>query len=395
MPTPASTVRITGPLASFAEGLRQSLLSVGYTPLSTANVLRLAAHLSRWMHRRRVPVTQLPSLAEQFVRHRRRCGYTGLRSLRGLRPIMAYLASTHAIEQPDAARRPMCPVLEQYREYLRRERRLSASSVGRYATTAARLLARQPDLRRLTAAGVTAFIRRESRHYSVGMTKLTVTAVRAWLRYLFVAGAIEVDLRGAVPAVAGWRLTGLPPRGPSPDDVAALLAAGHQRTAMGRRDYAVLLLLARLGVRAVEVATLTLDDVRWATGEIVIRSKGAESRLPLPPDVGRALVAYVRVRGAVPVTRTLFLRSRAPQGPLAVPSITAIVARAGRRAGVRSVSAHRLRHALATTMLRRGASLSQIAQVLRHRSVDTTAIYAKVDTAQLRPLARPWPLGAA
>jgi integrase/recombinase XerD len=177
-------------------------------------------------------------------------------------------------------------------------------------------------------------------------------------------------------------------------EVAPLLAACHRQTAIGRRDYAVLLLLARLGLRAVEVATLTLDDLRWADGEIVIRGKGSESRLPLPQDVGQALVAYVRVRGRGGI-RALFLRSRAPQGRLAVAGIKAIVTHACRRARVQPIGAHRLRHAVATAMLGRGASLTQIAQILRHRSVDTTAIYAKVDTARLGPLARPWPAGAS
>jgi site-specific recombinase XerD len=156
----------------------------------------------------------------------------------------------------------------------------------------------------------------------------------------------------------------------------------------------VLLLLARLGLRAVEAATLTLDDLRWVDGEIVIRGKGSESRLPLPQDVGQALVAYMRVRGRA-LTRGLFLRVRAPQGNLSRTAIQSLVAQACRRARVASIGTHRLRHAAATAMLHHGASLTQIAQVLRHRNVNTTAIYAKVDTRRLRPLARPWPVGAS
>lgn len=393
MPIAASTVRVAGPLAPFAEGLRRFLLGEGYTPLSAANLLRLTVHLSRWMKTQRVPAALTPTLIEQFLHHRRRSGYTGFRSTRSLRPILSYLASVGAIEwQNDADRRPVCPVLQRYVEYLTTERGLTAPSVRQYATTAARFLAAQADVRRLRAADVTDFVLRESRRYSVGTTKLTVTALRSLLRYLHVAGEIEADRTGAVPAVASWRVAGLPPQ-VAATDVAPLLAACNRRTVVGRRDYAVLLLLARLGLRAVEAATLTLDDVRWAAGEIVIRGKGSEGRLPLPQDVGQALVAYLRMRGRVP-TRGLFLRVRAPHGHLSVSGILAIVTHACRRARRAPLGAHRLRHAAATAMLRQGASLTQIAQVLRHRSVNTTAIYAKVDTTRLRLLARPWPVGA-
>lgn len=391
MPTAASTVRVTGPLAPFATGLRDSLLQEGYTPLSAANVLRVAAHLSRWMERRHAPLT--PSSAEQFLRHRRRIGYTQFRTLRCLRPIVSYLTRIGVIAwPPDPAPRAVSPVLERYAAYLVTERRLSAGTVRTYLATAAHVLTRHGDLGRLTAADVTAFILDTSRRFSIGTTKLIVTALRSFLRYGYVAGETTVDYTGAVPAVAGWRLAGLPP--PTPGvAIARLLHACDRHTVGGRRDYAVLLLLARLGLRAIEVARLTLDDVRWADGALVIRAKGVESRLPLPHQVGHALVAYLRRRGSAP-SRALFLRVRAPQGPLGGPGVQALVRQACQRAGVAPIGTHRLRHAAATAMLHHGASLTQIAQVLRHRSVDTTAIYAKVDTARLRAVARPWPVGA-
>jgi site-specific recombinase XerD len=393
MPHAASKVRVTGPLAAFAEGLRHHLLGQGYTPLSTAKVLRLAAHLSRWMNAQRVPAALTPTLAAQFVHHRRRSAYTQFRSTRSLRPILSYLASVGAIEwTTEADRRPACPLLQRYDEYLTTERGLTAPSVRQYAATAARFLDAQADVRHLTAADVTAFVLRESRRYGTGTTKHTVSILRSFLRYLHVAGEIDADRTGAVPPVAGWRVVGVP-TGATAEDVGQLVCGCNRRTAVGRRDYAVILLLSRLGLRAIEAATLTLDDLRWAAGEIVIRGKGSESRLPLPQDVGQALVAYARVRGHAP-TRRLFLRTRAPHGGLSVAGIQAIVTHAGRRARVAPIGPRRLRQAAATTMLCKGASLAQIAQVLRHRSVNTTAIYAKVDTARLRPIARPWPAGA-
>jgi len=283
-------------------------------------------------------------------------------------------------------------VLQRYGEYLTTERGLTAPSVRQYAATAARFLDAHADVGHLPAAAVTDFVLRESRRYGTGTTKHTVSILRSFLRYLHVAGEMEADRTGAVPPVAGWRVVGVP-TGATAEDVGQLVRGCNRRTAIGRRDYAVLLLLSRLGLRAIEAATLTLDDLRWAAGEIVIRGKGSESRLPLPHDVGQALVAYVRVRGHAP-TRRLFLRTRAPHGGLSVGGIQAIVTQAGRRARVVPIGPRRLRQAAATTMLRKGASLAQIAQVLRHRSVNTTAIYAKVDTARLRPIARPWPVGA-
>jgi site-specific recombinase XerD len=393
MPHTASKVCVTGPLAPFAEGLRHHLLDQGYTPLSTANVLRLAAHLSRWLHARRGPAVLTPRLEAQFIQHRRRRGYTHFRSTNSLRPILSYLASVGALAwTPEAERRPACPVLQRYGAYLTTERGLTAPSVRQYTATAARFLAAQAEVRHLPAAAVTDFLLRESRRYSTGTTKYTVSILRSLLRYLHVAGDMEADRTGAVPPVAGWRVVGVPTGAPA-EDVRRLLRGCNRRTAVGRRDYAVILLLSRLGLRAIEAATLTLDDVHWAIGEIVIRGKGSEGRLPLPPDVGQALVAYVRGRGPAP-TRRLFLRTRAPHGGLSVGGIQAIVTQAGRRARVGPIGPRRLRQAAATTMLCKGASLAQIAQVLRHRSVNTTAIYAKVDTARLRPIARPWPVGA-
>jgi site-specific recombinase XerD len=196
-----------------------------------------------------------------------------------------------------------------------------------------------------------------------------------------------------VPAVASWRLAGLP-RALEPGLVAALLASCDQHSAAGRRDFAMLTLLARLGLRAGEVAALTLEDIGWRAGEITVRGKGTRcERLPLPADAGEAIARYLADGRPVPFegARQVFLRARAPHRAMTAGAVSGAVRTAGQRAGLGPVHAHRLRHSAATGMLAEGASLTEIGQVLRHRRLLSTASYAKADVAALRALARPWP----
>jgi integrase/recombinase XerD len=218
--------------------------------------------------------------------------------------------------------------------------------------------------------------------------------LRSLLRYLYVAGDTRVPLEAAVPKVAGWRLTGLPITF-GRAEVSRLLASCDRRTTFGRRDYAVLTLLSRLGLRAGEVAALSVDDFDWRAGELVVRGKGrGEERLPLPADVGEAVAGWLRRGRPRCEFATVFTRVRAPHRPLTGAAVSAIVRAACARSGLPELNAHRLRHSAATEMLRAGASLREVGQVLRHASVVTTAIYAKVDRDRLRSLALPWP-GAA
>jgi site-specific recombinase XerD len=288
-------------------------------------------------------------------------------------------------------------LLSEYAEHLARERGLVASTIRRYTDFARRFISGRPDgaglmWERLTAVEITRFIVREARRWSVGQVKHEVCALRSLLRYLHVRGQILCDLASCVPAVAGWRLAWLP-KALEPDQVQQVFRACDRRSLIGRRDAAIVQLMVRLGLRASDIAALQLDDLDWRSGEIVLRGKGRrESRLPLPRDVGRVLAAYVRRR---PCTRCrrVFLRCFAPREPLTSGGVAGAVGRVLRRAGIRG-GGHLLRHTAATQMLRHGASLSEIGHVLRHRHVDTTAIYAKVDDATLRTLAQPWPCGA-
>jgi integrase/recombinase XerD len=291
-------------------------------------------------------------------------------------------------------------LLAAFGEWLLAERGLARESVRCYRFQARTFLAHLPEpleqgLAELDAATVTRFVLEYSAaSNSVWSAKAQLTALRSLLRFLHVQGLIGAPLVGAVPGVAGWRLAGLPKALP-PAQVRALLAAHDVDTWVGLRDHAVLVTLARLGLRGAEVAAIRLADVEWRAGQIVVRGKNARvERLPLPAEVGEAMADYVT--GARPRCDcdTLFVTARSPFRPLTPGAVRAVMGRACARAGLPRVGAHRLRHTLATDLLRAGAPLAENGQVLRHRSQLSTTIYAKVDHATLRAVARPWPGGA-
>jgi integrase/recombinase XerD len=397
-----SHVRMTGPVAPYQDILWTDLLARGYTRLSAKNLLRLAAHLSRWLEARGLlPEHLTRDRIDAFVRHRRAQGYTGWRSPKGLEPILATLRAQKVVPPAEPVPREATPIAELLRGYERyqlEERAVAPCTARCYVRTAQRLLAELgvetlADIRRLTTADISGFVLSEARTVATGTAKLTVTGLRALLRYLHARG-LCADLSEAVPAVAGHRQARLPKHIPW-GEVQQLLDRCDLRTAVGRRDHAILLLLARLGLRAGEVAALELDDIDWVEGKIRIRGKGSQDWLPLPHDVGEAIVRYLRRGRPSSDLRKLFLNSPAPHRGVTDGGVKGVVRQGCRRAHLPPRSAHQLRHTAATQMLRRGASLPAVAEVLRHRSLDTTAIYAKVDHLALRPLARPWPGGAS
>ncbi len=292
---------------------------------------------------------------------------------------------------------PQARLVEEYRDWLAAERSLAASTVSYYVRAAGLFLSESDgrDLKSLTVGDVTGFMVRQCPRFSVGTAKNLAVGLRSFLGYLYLEELTDHQLAPAVPAPSGPHGGNLP-RWLAAAELRALLADGGDATAVGRRDHAVMLMLARLGLRAGEVAALTLDDLDWRAGEVIVRGKGDRiERLPLPVDVGEALVAYLRDGRPAGTCRALFVRAQPPMTAMSAASIRAVVRRGCERAGLAVVGAHRLRHSAATAMLRAGASLEEVGQVLRQRSSQVTALYAKVDFVALSSLAAPWPGGAA
>ncbi len=398
-----SRVKVTGPLVPYVAGFHAELKAQGYRPNALSDQLRLMAHVSSWLASEGLDVEDLtPERVEEFLVARREAGYALWCSPKGMAPLLTNLRHVGAVPvpEPTVPTKPVEQVLEDYRAYLVEERGLAAGTVKNDFHVAGLLLAARPStprlgLEELRASEVVDFVRGECRHRSPGSARYIVTGLRAFLRFCHLTGKTPEPLADAVPKVACWRLAALP----KPLDaaaVAALLRGCDRRTMFGRRDFAVLMMLVRLGLRAGEVAAIRLEDINWGEGELLVRGKGPRhERLPLPTDVGEAIASWLRRGRPRCAAREVFTRVRAPHRRLSSAGISAIVRAACERAGIPAVNAHRLRHSAASEMLRAGAGLAEIGQVLRHRSVLTTAIYAKVDRSSLRSLAKRWPAADA
>ncbi len=394
----------SGPLGPYAAGFAEELARQGYTVSGGEQHLRFIAHLNRWTFRAGLGVGGLSTpVLERFLAERRALGYARYRTMLAMRPLFDYLSPLGVLPAPEpVGLGPVDELLARYGEFLVGERGLKQTTAEGYIYSVRPFLAARLDaagglvLVDLNAADVTGFVLAACPGRAVGSAKLVVTALRSLLNWLHLIGAVPISLAGAVPPVAGWRLSGLP-KGLEHDQLRRMLASCDRRRATGRRDYAIVLMLARLGLRAGEVAKLGLDDIDWRAGEITLRGKGnRDERLPLPADVGAALAGYVRRgRPRTAQGRSVFVRANAPHTAATTQVVTLAVSAAAQRAGLGPIHAHRLRHTAATTMLRAGTPLPEVGQVLRHRSTHTTAIYAKVDRVALTVLAKPWPGGAA
>jgi integrase/recombinase XerD len=393
-----SRVLMTGPLAPFADAFAAELRARGYTPLTTAGELRQVARLSRWLEAGGLSVGDLgEERVEEFLiwqrvggRHRSQwsrpvllCVLEVLRGIGVLGP-----------EPPAPEGSPTDRLLASFERYLLGERALAEGTVRGYVVHARWFLdglAGEDVLAGLSAVDIVgAVVRRADSGVSVAAAQYFVSGLRAFLRFCFLEGLVAADLSPAALLVRGRRRSSLP-KGISRADATALLAACDRRSGAGRRDYAVIVTLLRLGLRRGELAGLTLDDIDWRAGELVVRGKGREDRLPLPADVGAAIAGYLRRGRPASDRRELFLRARAPYAPIASGTVASTVRRACRRAGIPEVGSHRLRHTAACEMVAAGVPIARIGQVLRHQSLQTTAIYARVDIEQLRDLAGLWP----
>lgn len=399
--TAADELCCAGPLECCIKGFAAQLSGHGYAPETIHAKCDVLADLGRWLERRQLPLTALDERRlRQFQASRRRRGRMRRGDPATAQQLLQYLRehghTAPAVQAIDV--HPAALVVRDFEAFLRSERGLAMSTVASYLTVVRRFLHERSGrkalrLEQLRAQDLHRFVVREIQRVSRTHGKIVITAMRSFMRFLLLRGAVPTDLACTLPGVATWRLSHLP-RSLLPEQVEQLLACCDRSSPSGTRDYAILLLLARLGLRGGEVLNMVLEDLDWGRGELVVRGKGPRlERLPLPADVGAAVARYLYEVRPPCMTRRVFVRMLAPYQNLEQSAVCCVVRRALARAGLDPdrKGAHLLRHSLATNLLRRGASLSEIGQLLRHRQATTTQIYAKVDIEALRGIALPWP----
>jgi integrase/recombinase XerD len=396
--------KLEGPLGPYIGSYEAEMRSHGYAQQTREVQTRLVADFGCWLAKRRIELQEITAeLFRPYLRARARRRRPTRSDLSALQRLLKLLRRLGVVAAPvSSAATPAERLQGEFRLYLQQERALASTTQACYTAFVSEFLTERfgagpVDLSLLCAADVTGFVRRRAIAIRSKRVQLMTTALRSFLRFARYRGDIEKDLAACIPPVANWKQSTIPRALPH-DQVEQVLASINRKTAIGRRDYAILLILARLGLRAGEIRTLTLEDLDWQEGLITVRGKaGRFSQLPLPRDVGAAIADYLRHGRPTASSRCVFLRARAPleefQGQSGVGSM---VRHALERAGIDAVrtGAHQFRHALACQMLKQGASLSEIGELLRHRSPQTTAIYAKVDLDSLASLALSWPGGA-
>lgn len=394
-----------GPLGPHIDEFIERLQQLGFSKPVVCAKVRAVAGFSRWLQRHQLEAHDAGAeRRERFLAYRKRTGGWTPEAPAALWAMETLLREQGIVKTLEAA-----PQLsesereaEDFETYLLNSRGLSTKTARNYARVVRQFLgeccARSAlRLEALSHADVIGFVQRHAHEHSHSHAQLMVKALRAFLRYLHQHGRVRANLAACVPTVAAWSLSGLPVY-LSPAQVERVLAQCDRETALGRRDYAMLLLFARLGLRAGEVAGLTLDDIDWANGIVMIRSKGGRwTPMPLPQEAGEAIADYLIDGRPSCMDRRVFIRAHAPRtGFTSSGSVSGVASRALARAGIDFPrrGAHLFRHSLATELQRQGASLAEIAQLLRHQHPDTTRLYAKVDLPALRELALPWPGGA-
>ncbi len=398
----------SGPSGALIEGFAKQLFERGYSEIAARHHIRSAEHLMRWASRQGLSSEEIDErVLERFSGHLRRCNCKRFRSA-NRRDVLAgarfFLRHLQGVENPAIRESKPSPeepeLLRSFGEWMRQQRGTSDLTLYNYSLPLRAFIQEfGEDLARLDARLLRQFVLKQSRSPEWTKPKRCTTALRMFLRFLITEGRCRPGLLGGVPVVARWRLTALP-RYFSPEDVERIIASCDSSTTMGKRDRAILLLLGRLGLRAGDIVQMQLGDIDWKEGWIQVSGKSRrQTRLPLSQEVGEAVAIYLQNGRPQTHDDALFVRTRAPFRALGShAAVSVIVAGAIRRAKVKRPSrgaAHLLRHSVASSMLREGASLQDIAVILRHRSVETTQIYAKIDARSLQTIAQPWPTGGA
>jgi site-specific recombinase XerD len=395
-----------GPLAAYLDQFARLLDGQGFERRGLGQQIRIAARFSRWLQSHQIAVEMVvDEHAQRFLDNAPHQNFVRQGAAATLGRLLVFLRELGVCSAAPAlsAPTPVQQAIAAYGNYLQNELGLSAKTALQYCPFAATFLSGHfgsgpVDLTRLRGLDVIQFVLQQATRLSLPRAKAATIALRSFLRYVRYCRGTLVDLAGAVPTVANWSMTAIP-RAIAPDHLRAVLASCRRDTPVGRRDYAILLLLARLGLRSSEIVALTLDSIDWEGGSIAVLGKaGRAAVLPLPVEVGEAVTQYLQAGRPACACRALFLRANAPiRGLGAGQTVGTIVRAAIVRSGIktRCHGAHQFRHALATDMLRQGATLTEIGSILRHQHPKTTGIYAKVDFEALRPLGLRWPGGAA
>jgi site-specific recombinase XerD len=391
-----------GPLGQYMDSYAANMLEKGYAKPTVLAHIRLLADFSRWLAKHRLTAEEITrELFPSYLRSRRsrhwRLTHSDPSALSQMLSLLVRLGVIQ--ESPQSPPTPAAQLQDEFRAYLEQERGLAAPTVGRHLFFIGKFLAERfgtgpVDLSTLSGSDVIEFVRRRARSMKPEYAKSQNSALRSFLQFERYRGHLHTDLAACVPSVANRDLSTLP-KGIPPHQAELVLGSCDRTTSVGRRDYAILLLLARLGLRAIELVRLRLEDLDLQNGWITVRGKNDRfSQLPLPVDAGEAIADYLLNARPKSASRRVFLRATAPiTGFNHSSTVGAVVREALSRAGIQSSlkGAHQFRHGLATRMLQQGASLPEIADLLRHRSLRTTTIYAKVDLVALRALALPWP----
>jgi integrase/recombinase XerD len=392
-----------GCLNRYFDDFSAELADSGYTRLSIYAYRFAVVHFDEWLQRQGLGIEDIDEVVIRcFATHRCRCSHgrqrrKSRRYIKRVRRFVEYLASRGVVKRPplEPTKQTM-PYLADYRDWLSRHRGLTEQSILRYEGNVRRFVSRLGgDASRYNATGIRQLVTDEARRSSTSTVRSFANSARSFLRFLASGGHCRPGLDQAVPTIPQWRLSSMP-RYLSPQDVDRVVVSCNLQTHVGVRDRAVLLLLARLGLRAGDIVALRINDIDWRAGTLRVAGKGRrETRLPMPQDVGDALLDYLRNARAPAALNRVFLRVPAPFRPFKTSAcISNIVCHALRRARIEnspSKGANLLRHTAATSMLRGGATLDAVSAVLRHRSPDMTGYYAKVDLAMLQSVAQPWP----